>query len=65
MTTHHRYTGHLYQLESGFELAADSYVKINGPHDTFGQVLSSSRTPSGCFLHLIRGFGSAHWLCQW
>lgn len=50
-----KYTGQLYQLASNRSLHFGAYVKVNGPHDTYGKVLKSDPRPDGSFLNLIRG----------
>ena len=51
----HASTGQLYQLPAKSKLADGSYVAINGPHDTFGVVLSSKIVENGEYSHLTRG----------
>jgi hypothetical protein len=50
-----RFSGALYQLYSTGELSTGAYVRVNGPHDTFGVIKSSKKQPDGRFLNLIRG----------
>ena len=50
-----KFTGQLYQLRSTSQLHQGAYVAINGPWDTFGMIVSSSKTPDGEWLNLIRG----------
>lgn len=49
------YTGQLYQLTHKSQLPSGSYVRINGPWDTYGVVISSAPWHTGDFLHQIRG----------
>lgn len=52
---------HLYQLRYKYKLGQGDHVEINGPHDTYGIVVSHiSDVPpnSEGHLHLIRGTGS-------
>lgn len=49
------FTGHLYQLESKSALSQGAYVKVNGPWDTFGQIVKSTPQSNGLHLNLIRG----------
>lgn len=54
-----RFTGQLYQLCHARALQQGTYVVIDGPHDTFGVVLSArpvpeaTQTPS--YVHVVRG----------
>lgn len=43
----HAFTGQIYQLPAKSKIADGSYVAINGPHDTFGVVLSSKIAEDG------------------
>lgn len=45
----------LYQLCSKRELPAGAYVEVNGPFDSHGVILSSSKQDDATFLNLIRG----------
>lgn len=49
------FTGSLYQLSSRNRQPNGTYVAVNGPHDTFGFVVSSELKEDGEYLHLIRG----------
>lgn len=54
------FTGSLYQLRSAHKLRPGDYVAINGPHDTYGVVLTITRVPPSAedsreWLNLIRG----------
>ncbi|MPS48510.1 hypothetical protein [Methylobacillus sp.] len=56
-------SGHLYQLRSRTKRAQGEYVKVNGPHDTYGHIVKSEYMPvDGAdkdmpYLNLIRGEG--------
>ena len=50
-----KFTGSLYQLSSRNRQPNGAYVAVNGPHDTFGYVVSSDQKEDGSYLHLIRG----------
>lgn len=54
-TSSARFTGQLYQLSSRRQLSAGDYVAVNGPWDTYGQVIKSDLQPDGTHLNLIRG----------
>lgn len=54
-----RYTGQLYQFRHPQELREGTYVVIDGPHDTFGVVLSAHAPQANSskpgYLHVVRG----------
>ncbi|MNR71282.1 hypothetical protein D3C71_18970 [compost metagenome] len=57
-STRDRFTGQLYQFTTAQALAKGAYIVIDGPHDTFGQVVSVERKKGSegeYFLHLVRG----------
>lgn len=45
----------LYQLCSSRQLPNGAYVEVNGPHDRYGVVQSSTPIEDGKFLNMIRG----------
>lgn len=50
-----RFSGQLYQFSHPTRLFDGAYVRIDGPHDTFGRVVSSAPAPEGGHLHQVRG----------
>jgi hypothetical protein len=54
-----KHTGSLYQLPHKRQLAVGAYVAVNGPHDTYGVVLSSALKAdgqyAGLYIHRVRG----------
>lgn len=54
-----KFTGQMYQLRAQTALPKGAYVVIDGPHDTFGVVLSAAYKEDAMygehFLHQIRG----------
>lgn len=57
LVKHGEVMGTLYQLVSPYQLGPLSFVKVNGPHDTYGRVVKSEPKEDGAYLNLIRGVG--------
>lgn len=56
-----KFSGQMYQFRTERKLGAGDYVRIDGPHDTFGRVIAST-LEGKTFLNLIRGCKEARGL---
>lgn len=49
------FTGQLYRLHSDKYLPFNSYVRIDGPHDTYGITRGCRQLDDGRWLNVVRG----------